>query len=334
MSLTFKARGRTLAAVIGAAVGLTASIALSATPATAAVLFSDDFEQLTVNVWLTGSGGTWSVVTEDGSKVYQQSSTALTPTAWAGSGSGPGTVVSARLKPTSSLGASNLVAVAGRVSDPSNLYYAGLHNGRLEIGQQSWGTNVVLASTPYPASVGTWYTVSLSFLTPGTVTGSVSGPAGPDATVSAPDPGGPHPGDRVGFYMRAASASLDDIQLSNTLPAPQPTGPCPASIALKLGISYGTTFTATLSFRNISPGPIAPPWTITWRYTQGQVVAGVFNAGWFQVGPVVTVKSVPWFPVVAPGATSAVTMGLTVNGPAQAPVDATFNGVPCALTFS
>jgi hypothetical protein len=335
MSIVFKVRGRTLAAAsIVAGAGLIASVALAATPANAAVLFADNFEQLTVNVWLTGGGGSWSVVTEDGSKVYRQSSTTLTPTAWAGSGSGPGTVVSARVKPTSALGASNLVGLAGRVSDPNNLYYAGLRNGRLEIGQQAWGTNVVLASTPFAAGIGSWYTVSLSFLTPGTVTGSVAG-AGTSATVSAPDPGGPNPGDRVGFYLRSASASFDDIQLSNALPpSPSPTGPCPAAIALKLGVNYGTTFTATLSFRNVSSTPIAPPWTITWRYNQGQVVASVFNASFFQVGPVVTIKSVPWFPAVAPGATSGVMMGLTVNGPIQAPVDATFNGVPCTLTFT
>jgi len=328
------ARGRPRAAVVVAAAGLLATVALAATPARAAVLFADNFEQLSVNVWLTGGGGNWSVVTEDGSKVYKQSSTTLTPTAWAGSGSGPGTVVSARIKPTSALGASNLVAVAGRVSDPNNLYYAGLRNGLLEIGQQSWGTNVVLASTPFPATVGAWYAVSLSFLTPGTVSGSVTGPGGTQATVSAADPGGPSRGDRVGFYLRAASASLDDIQLSDALPpTPAPTGPCPAAITLKLGINYGTTFTAMLSFRNISSVPIAPPWTITWRYNQGQVVMSVFNAGWFQVGPVVTVRSVPWFPIVAPGAASGVMMGLTVNGPVQAPVDATFNGVACPLTF-
>ena len=85
----------------------------------------------------------------------------------------------------------------------------------------SWGQNVVLATNPFASSLGTWYSMSQSFLTPGPVRGTVTGPGGVTATVSAADPGGPKAGDRVGFYNRTASSSFDDIQ-----PAlPQAVGP-------------------------------------------------------------------------------------------------------------
>ncbi len=326
---------RRLAALVATAVGIVAAVVLVPTPAHAAVLFADDFEQPTLNVWLGGSGGNWSVVTEDGSKVYKQSSTTLTPTVWAGSGSGPGTVVSARVKPTSPLTPADLVSLAGKVANPSNLYYVGLRGSTLELGQQRWGQNVVLASTPFAAAVGTWYTLSLSFLASGTVTGTASGPGGAEATVSATDPGGPQAGDRVGFYSQTASASFDDIRLTNPLPEPTaPSGPCPVAIGIRVGVTYGAVFTATVSLTNISAAPIAAPWRITWRFAQGQYIQGLFNANWYQVGRTVTLTNTIWFPTIPPGTTSGVTIGFTAGIPVQAPTDATFNGLACPITFS
>jgi hypothetical protein len=332
----FSNRRRAVAVVLLAASGVLAGVGVVAAPASAAVLFADNFEQPTRNVWLTGGGGAWSVVGEDGSTVYRQSATTLTPTAWAGSGSGAGTVVTARIKPTSVLGPADLVAVAGRVSDPNNLYYAGVRDGRLELGQVAWGRNRVLATTPFAVGTGSWYTASLSFLTAGSVTAVIVGPGGASATVSAVDPGGASPGDRVGFYTRTASASFDDLTLSNTLPpSSPPTGTCPAAITIRIGVDYGTAFTATLTFRNISSTTIDIPWTITWRFTDGQFVQGLFNGTWYQVGQVVTVRNTAWFPAVAPGATSGVPIGFTASpsGPGHPPVEATFNGLPCPLTF-
>src|SRR5262245_23162256 len=111
---------RRAAALILTAAALVSGVVLTTTPASAAVLFSDDFEQPTANVWQLASGGNWSVVSEDGSKVFKQSNTTGAPNTYAGSGSGPGTVVTARLKPTSTLGTSNLVAVTGRENNPSS----------------------------------------------------------------------------------------------------------------------------------------------------------------------------------------------------------------------
>jgi hypothetical protein len=306
---------------------------VSGAPAHAAVLFSDNFEQPTHNVWLTGSGGSWSFAAEDGSNVWKQSSTALTPTAWAGSGSGTGTVVTARVKPTSAWSGSNLVAVAGRVANPNNFYYVGLRGNTLEIGLQA-ANNVVLASTPFNAGVGSWYTLSLSFPTSGTLTGSVIGPGGVSATVSAADPGGPQVGDKVGFYMRAATASLDDISLTNAQPpSPPPTGACPATLAIMVSSNWGYGFMAWVIIKNISPAPIAAPWTITWRFNQGQYIQNVFGATWYQVGPTVSLTGSPYSPAIQPGASSGST-GFVATGSALAPTDATVNGIPCPITLS
>jgi hypothetical protein len=325
-------------AVLAATCTLVAASLLVSTPAHATVLFSDDFEQPTVNVWL--AGGSWSVVTEDGSNVYKQSSTANFPYAQAGSGSGTGTSVRARVKPTSPLGSTNLVALTGRTSDPNNLYYVGFRGGQLEIGQQAWGHNIPLASVPFAAVTGTWYTLTLGFLVAGTVAGAVSGPAGVSATVSAADPGGTKPGDQVGFWMNSASASFDDIALSDqTVPPPPPSTPpaCPVAIAFKVGADYGTAFLATVTFENLTSAPIGPNWTITWQFANGQVVSGMFNANpWNQRGPVVTVHAPTWFPAVAPGGTSNPPFGFEATGPGlgHPPVNVTFNAAPCVISFS
>ncbi|MDI1462903.1 cellulose binding domain-containing protein [Catellatospora sp. KI3] len=309
---------------------------LAAAPAQAAVLFADDFEQPTANIWLTGSGGTWSVVSEDGSKVWRQSGTTLSPTAWAGSGSGTGTTVTGRIKPTSTLSPANLVSLTGRVANPNNLYYAGLRGGTtFEIGQVSWGTTIVLASVPFPHTLGTWYGLSLSFPTAGTVTGSVTAPGGATATLSAADPGGIQQGDRVGFYMRTATASLDDIRLTDSLPEPSPpTGPCVAEINVTASVIWGNLSNVTLTFKNISAAPIAPSWSIRFKWADGQTITSVRNANWYQVGPRLTLTSSGWYPAVAPGATSNPPVGFTLTGPLVAPSEATFNGVPCPITLS
>ena len=329
--------GRRLATVLAAASTLVAASLLVSAPAHAAVLFSDDFEQPTVNVWLANS--TWSVVSEDGSKVYKQTSTTGFPYAEAGSGSGTGTVVTARVKPTSPLGPTNVVALTGKTSDPSNLYYVGFRGTQLEIGQQAWGKNVPLATTPFTANVGTWYRLTLSFLVAGTVTGSVSGPGGVSATVSAADPGGPHPGDQVGFWMSSASASFDDIVLSDqNVPPPPPTTPpppCPVAVFFSLSF-YGSAFLGLVSFTNVSAAPIPPPWTITWQFTIGQSVQSMFAVGsWNQRGPTVTVHSPSWAPTVPPG-TSSFQFGFmaTPVNAMQLPANVTFNGIPCPASLA
>lgn len=321
-------------AVLTALCALLGAVAvIFSAPARAAVLFSDNFEQPTHNVWLTGGGGTWSFVAEDGSNVWKQSSTALTPTAWAGSGSGLGTVVTGRVKPTSTLSGPSVVAVAGRVADPNNLYYAGLRGGTLDIGFKA-SKDVVLASTPFNASVGTWYTLSLSFPAAGTLTGSVTGPGGVSATVSAADPGGPYPGDKVGFYMDAAGASLDDIALTNAQPpSPPPAGACPATLAIKVNSNWGYGFLAWVNVTNTSSAPIAAPWTITWRFNQSQYIQNVFGATWYQVGPTVSLTSPAYAPALAPGASSG-SIGFVAFGSAQTPTNATVNGISCPITLS
>jgi hypothetical protein len=312
--------------------------ALPGAPARAAVLFADDFEQPTRNIWLTGGGGAWSAATEDGSGVWKQSSTTATTTAWAGAGSGTGTEVTARVKPTGALSGTSLVSVAGRVANPNNLYYAGLRGTTLEIGYRSWTTIVVLASTPFTASAGQWYTLRLSFPAAGVVAGSATGPDGTTATVSAADSGHIQAGDKVGFHLVEAGALLDDIGLSNAEPPPPPpTGPCPVTIAMKVSTDFGYGYMASLDIANVSSAPIASPWTLTWRFGRDEHFGYLAGATWYQIGPTVTLTRGAYYPPIAPGATlSALQFIASASGPApaQAPTGATFNGISCPLTFS
>jgi len=326
---------RRKAIAVAAFCGLIAGAVLTVTPARAAALFADNFEQPTSNVWLAGAN--WSVTTDSGgSKVYQQSNQTGYGIAQAGTGSAPGTVVSARLKATSTLAPSNLVSLAGRVSSLGNLYYVGLRGARLEIGQQSWGQNVVLASTPFAAATGTWYTVRLSFLAPGTVTGTAIGPDGVSATVTAADPGGPKPGQAVGFYTVGASAAFDDIALSDALPdPPPPTGPCPIRVDIKAGVKTSTVTIATFTITNVSAVAIAPPWTMTWSFPNGQWLQYVFNTVTQQRGTLVTLTSPPWYEVLQPGRTTTIPNGFNITNPIEAPAQVTFGGYTnCTVTLS
>jgi hypothetical protein len=311
----------------------------SGAPAGAAVLFSDDFAYPTRNIWITGGGGAWSLATEDGSGVWRQSSTTAITTAYAGSGSTTGTEVTARVKPAAALSETSLLSVAGRVANPNNLYYAGLRGTTLEIGYRSWTTLTAIASAPFTASAGEWYTLSLSFPAAGVVAGSVTGPDGTTATVSGADPDVLRGGDKVGLHMVRAAASADYIGLTNAEPPPPPpTGPCPVTIAMNVSTDFSYGFIASLDITNVSSAPIVSPWTLSWRFGRDEYFGYLGGATWYQVGQRVTLTRGANYPPIAPGATLSGSVYFIATGsgpaPAQAPTGVTFNGISCPLTFS
>jgi hypothetical protein len=330
-------RRRAVAALAAACVLSALGVLLPAAPASAAVLFADDFEQPTYNIWNHGGGGAWAPATDNGNGVWQQSSAAVTTTtAWAGSGSGTGTSVSGRVKALTPLTGTALVAVAGRIANPSAFYYAGLRGGALEVGIHGWSADTVLATAPFAAGAGSWYTIVLNFPSETAVTATVTGPGGATASVAATDPGGPR-GTQVGFTMAGAGAALDDIRLSNALPPPPPpAGPCVASLALRVQTDFGYGFIAYLDITNTSPNPIANPWTVGFRLSPGQYVQNVFGATWYEVGPSVSLTGPVYSAPIPPGATRSGTLGFvaTSTGPARPVSNATFNGVACPITFT
>lgn len=141
---------------------MTTSIGMGNQPASAATLFSDDFETGSSVNWTAGSG-TWSVVQDNGSYVYYQSSTNEGRTS-AGSQSWTDYSVQADVKVVNFNG-SNRAYVAGRYKDGNNFYAASLYNsngGTLEIRKKVNGSTTTLASkSNFGLSTGTWYTVKL-----------------------------------------------------------------------------------------------------------------------------------------------------------------------------
>jgi len=323
-------RLRALALALATLAGV-AVVAFATNAANAATLFSDNFEQPSGNVWQTGGGGSWSVVTEDGSGVFRQSNTAVDTVAWAGSGSGPFTVVTAHVKPNTGSG---LVALLSRVANPNNYYYLALWSGRLDIGRRSFGTVSSLASVPFTANTGTWYTLTLNLFFSGSVRGSAAPTAGGSpVSVTATDPGGTNFGGAVGFWTLNASASFDNITLSDdrivpTTTAP-PTGTCAVAVAYTIVTQWTGYFQGNIALRNITPATIPAGWVLTFRFVNGEVISNLFpGATWRQVGPLVTVTGPPWGALVPGGSFSIGLIASAPNGPRPI-TDVTFNGVRC-----
>jgi hypothetical protein len=224
------------------------------------------------------------------------------------------------------------------VANPNNYYYVGLRSGQLVIGRRSAGTISTLASTPFAATTGTWYKLSLNLFFSGTVRGSVVPAAGgTGANVSATDPGGSNFGGAVGFWTLNASASFDDIVLADdrivpTSSTPPPTGGCAVQVTYAILSQWQPNyFQAGFTLRNRTTATIPAGWILTWRFTNGETIQNLFNAAsWRQIGPTVTVTGPVWAPLPPGGSIANVPgfIGIAPNGPRPV-ADVTFNGVPC-----
>src|SRR5262245_45603237 len=126
-------------------------------------LFSDNFEDGNANGW-TKSGGSWAVVS-DGSLVYRQSSTSSDARARAGSMSMTNYAVQARVKPLAFNGSNRFVGLIARAQSMTSYYLLTLSNGdQLQLRKLGGGSQAILASTSFPVTTGTWYTVKTAGL--------------------------------------------------------------------------------------------------------------------------------------------------------------------------
>ncbi len=223
MSVSMRAvpRRRRIAAALGAS--LTALVvAFGATwfggTAYAATLFSDDFEDGNSTGW-SKSGGSWSV-TADGSQVWRQTSTGADAKAQAGS-SWTGQSVSARVKPIAFGNSTRSVGVAARLQSLSNYYSLVLTGGgAVQLRRVSGGGVTTLATLVFPVSTGTWYTLRLDAFG-SSLTGFVNGTQVVSATDSTFSSG------KVGLMSSYASASFDDVAVSDTAGPGNPGSPSP-----------------------------------------------------------------------------------------------------------
>jgi pectate lyase len=188
-------------------------------PASAATLFSDDFNDGNFNGWAT-QNGTWSVVQDSGSGVFYQSSS-NEGRASAGNQSWTNYSVEARVK-VENWNGSNRAYVAGRYKDGNNFYAASLYNsngGKLEIRKKLSGSTTTLATKDYTLATGTWYTVKLE-LSGTTIRMYVNGTLQLTATDSSISSGG------IGLVGYKAATKFDNVIVSDSggsTPTPTPT---------------------------------------------------------------------------------------------------------------
>ncbi|HEX6682329.1 MAG TPA: hypothetical protein VF062_06015 [Candidatus Limnocylindrales bacterium] len=183
--------------------------------ASAATLFSDDFNDGNASGWST-SGGSWSVV----SGSYQQSGTGADAKAQAGTTSWSDYSVQARVRPNTFGGSSARAAgVVARAQSTSNFYSLVLTPSSVQIRRGS----ATLASAAMTVATGTFYTLTLN-VSGSTLRGSVNG----SQLVTASD-GGFATG-RVGFVSSYTAATFDDLTVfTGAAPDPTPTSSPTAS---------------------------------------------------------------------------------------------------------
>ncbi|WP_282937266.1 X2-like carbohydrate binding domain-containing protein [Paenibacillus sp. RC67] len=126
--------------------------------------YIDDFESGNVESW-TPVSGSWAPAV-DGTYTYRQSN-ASASNALSSSGSPLLTDVDleVKVKPLSFNGNDRAVTIAARYTDANNMYFVQLKNSnKLELRRKVLGASDLLASTEYPITAGTTYTVRMIVL--------------------------------------------------------------------------------------------------------------------------------------------------------------------------
>ncbi|MEU9510918.1 pectate lyase [Micromonospora sp. NPDC048170] len=216
---------RALAAAFTAGATAVVLAAGMGSSASAATVFSDDFNDGDASGW-SKSGGTWSVVT-DGSGVFRQSNAGSELTRqFAGQTSWTDYQVQARVRPLSFGSASSLVGLAARSASSTKMYrLALLGTGRAELQAVNGSQLTSLGSAAVGAAAGSWYTLRIE--TAGsTIRGFVNGTQVGSGTSALASAG------RIGLITSYASGSFDDVAVDSsggsTPTTPPPTTPPPA----------------------------------------------------------------------------------------------------------
>ncbi|HEX6682327.1 MAG TPA: hypothetical protein VF062_06005 [Candidatus Limnocylindrales bacterium] len=304
--------------------------------ASAATLFSDDFNDGNASGWST-SGGTWSV----SSGVYSQSGTSADAKAQAGSTSWTAQSVTARVRPNAFGGSSSRGAgVMARAQSTSNFYALTLTSSGVSLLR---GTNV-LASAPLGVSTGTWYTLTLN-ASGSSLTGFVNG----NQVIATTD--GTLANGRTGFLSRYTSASFDDVVVTDTpgtpptggpsSPAP-PSSPPPAGTCNTSGAPTGFASVNALGQNGTTGGAGGPKIEVD---TASELIGAIGQSGPLQI----CVRGMITLPagmynvssdktIVGIGANSGITgggfnVGLAISEVTTPPADAVHNVIIRNMVF-
>ncbi|GIJ60835.1 pectate lyase family protein [Virgisporangium aurantiacum] len=261
-------RALRLGAIVGAVVALAVAYLVgTGSSASAATLFSDNFDDGNSAGWTT-AGGSWSVVT-DGSGVLRQAGTSSDARARAGTASWTDYAVTARVRPTAFNGSNRFVAVLARAQSNTSYYYLALRsNNTVELKKLVNGSSTTLATASVTVTVGTWYTLRLE-VSGTSLRGTVNGGAATSATDSQFGSG------QIGVATFNATASFDDVVVE-TVGGGTPSSP-------------GTPSSSGPSTPPVDPGPnLADGWASVNAWGQNGTTGG---AG----GPTVTVTTAAQF---------------------------------------
>jgi hypothetical protein len=217
------------------------------------MLLQDDFEDGDAAGW-TAVSGTWSITT-DGTKVYKQSSTSGEAIAYAGSDTWTDYVYEANVKLSSTNGNVGLVF---RYSDASNFYMLRLNdNGdKVELYKRVGGTLTLIASSAQTVTPGQLYVMKV-VVEGNKIIGYVDGVEKINWTNATTQ----LTSGKIGFRMHTSSASVDNIQITTSLPAPTPIQtvtptptPTPDTAPPVLTVPTDVTVTATAKLTPVTLG--------------------------------------------------------------------------------
>jgi len=318
-----------------AAAGAVALVGVWFGTASAATLFSDDFNDGNASGWTT-SGGSWSV----SSGVYSQSGTSADAKAQAGSTSWTAQSVTARVRPNAFGSSSSRAAgIVARAQSMSNFYALVLAPSSVQLKRGS----TVLTSVPFGVATGTWYTLTLT-ASGSALTGYVNG----NQVVSATD--ATFANGRTGFVATYTNASFDDIVVTDTVGTPptgsptpsQPTSPPPPGTCNTSGAPTGFASVNAWGQNGTTGGAGGPKIEVD---TAGELISAIGQAGPLQI----CVRGMITLPagmhdvasdktIVGIGSTSGVTgggfnIGLPISDVTSPPANAVHNVIVRNLVF-
>lgn len=185
----------------------------------AATLFTDDFSDGNTSGW-SKSGGTWSLVADDGQALQQAKGDTDNARLFAGTTSWTDYTVQARVKPLT-LPANGAVALLARASGATTyLRLALLPGNQVRLEAVRSGTATVLGSASRSVATGTWYTLRIE-IAGSAVRGYVDGTLVTSGTSPIAGTG------RIGVQTLYATARYDDVAVTSggTTPTTPPTTP-------------------------------------------------------------------------------------------------------------
>ncbi len=217
-----RARVWRFAGLGGLATALVAGTFAMAVPsASAATLFTADFENGSTSGW-SKSGGTWSIVT-DGSRALDQSNAGTDRAReFAGSTGWANYSVQASVKATA-FGSGGLVALAARVTSATKMYRLALTGAnQIQLQSMNGSSIAVLASRSTTVSTNTWYTLRID-TNGSTISGYVNGTLIGSASDSSYASG------QIGLFTGYASGRFDNVSVTDSGTNPPPTSAPPTS---------------------------------------------------------------------------------------------------------